>query len=197
VLLAAEASLRRLIEERLKQQRYGEVAKIAQLADGLAHLTKARPGEQRAEVTDQPAGSSRARPMRSTAATKGGAAQRSPRKFPRFERDGGRLIKVGWSKKRKGEYEHRAPREAVVAFTRHLASQVKPGQVFAIEELLPVPDVSTGGEVPGYQVYLTLAWLREAGAVERKGRDGYICRDGAVSEARLDALWEQLPVRPS
>ena len=55
---------------------------------------------------------------------------------------------------------------------------------------MPVPD-SAGGEIPSYQVYLTLAWLRHVGAVEKKGRSGYVLRSGLD----LDAIWDRIPVR--
>jgi hypothetical protein len=112
--------------------------------------------------------------------------------YPRFHRDGDRLVKTGWSKKNRESYEHRAPRGTVIAFVRHLVSRVGAGEVFGIEGLLPVPDVSNG-EVPAYQVYLTLAWLRTVGAIEKKGRDGYRLVSDGLAEKRLDEYWSQLP----
>jgi hypothetical protein len=45
-----------------------------------------------------------------------------------------------------------------------------------------------GEEVPSYQVYLVVAWMRELGALERVGNEGY-----RVSEANLSvsSLWEK------
>ena len=116
------------------------------------------------------------------------------RDYPRFERDGDKLVKLGWSKKQKSQYEHRAPHAAVLAFGRHVANHFGEGEVFAMESLLPVPDES-GEEVPGYQAYLTLAWLKHVGAVEKKGRDGYVLRDGSLADGGLDRLWDALEVR--
>jgi len=115
-------------------------------------------------------------------------------KYPRFERDGDKLVKVGWSKKKREQYEHRAPYEVVLACARHLASHALAGKVFAMENLLPVPDAS-GGEIPAYQAYLTLAWLRQAGAVEKKGRDGYVLRDESLAGDGFDKLWASLSAR--
>src|SRR6266567_3543667 len=113
VLSATEASLRQLIEQGLKEQRYSEIVEIAKLADGVARLLHtpqaafASPPEITANATSLPSPISRA-----------SSAKRIPTKrdYPRFERDGDRLVKIGWSKRRKGLYEHRASRQAVVAF---------------------------------------------------------------------------------
>lgn len=118
----------------------------------------------------------------------------NPSDYPRFEKDGRRLVKLGWSKKNKKAYEHRVPHETVVGFVHHLSSIVDQGQVFEVEKILPVRD-SSGDEIPAYQIYVTLAWLRESGAVEKKGRDGYVLRDGSLPDGGVDKYWESLPAR--
>jgi hypothetical protein len=202
VLAEAQNSLRELMEAGIRQHRYGEVAEIAGLAEGLSrllvgsngwvrdpavHMAPARMTARAPEARNQsePAQPSPARPK---------ATSKDKAEYPRFERDGDRLVKVGWSKKHKDEYEHRAARETVIAVVRHIASRVKSGQVFDVEGLLPILD-SAGGEVPAYQVYLTLSWLRSVGAVEKKGRDGQILRDGSIGSGGLDKLWQAVPVR--
>lgn len=115
--------------------------------------------------------------------------------YPRFERDGDRLVKIGWSKKNKEAYEHRAPREAVDAFVRHLASHVAPGKVFAMEDVMPVPDPGTGVDLPAYQAYLVLAWLRHVGAVEKKGKDGYVLRNGMLTGGKFEVFWSDITPR--
>ena len=116
-------------------------------------------------------------------------------KYPRFERDGGRLIKIGWSKKSREEYEHRASREVAQAFARALWNAMEPGKTFAMEEVLPVRD-SAGDELPDYQSYLSLAWLRSEGAIEKLGRDGYVLRIQDMDTETFDTLWSHLPERP-
>jgi len=199
VLAEAQTSLRELMEAAIRQHRYGEVAEIAGLAEGLSNLLVGGGGglaPQPAVPTNMaPVPKARAKAEKPTPTTvkprgKGKAT------YPRFERDGDKLVKVGWSKKHKDEYEHRASREAVITIARHIASRVKPGQVFEVEGLLPVPD-SAGGEIPAYQVYLTLGWLRDVGAVEKKGRDGQVLRDGSLASNGMDKLWEKVPVRAS
>ena len=115
------------------------------------------------------------------------------RKYPMFEREGDRLVKVGWSKKKRAEYEHRASKEVVACFVQHLATHVREAELFDMEGLLPIPD-SGGGEVPDYQAYLTLRWLQEVGAVEKKGRDGYVLSIPELA-TKLEQFWSAIPVR--
>lgn len=194
VLIEAEASLRQLMERGLEEQRYADLAEIARLADVLSKLLRGPstrvPGQSAGAPTGARPKTSKAKPKKSRR-----SALRSKR-YPRFRREGNRLVKVGWSKKQKAEYEHRAPREAVVALARHLTGQVAEGQVFTVDEVLPVSDDS-GGEVPAYQVYLVLAWLKHEGVVEKKGRDGYVLRDGSLMDGGLDRLWDGIPARGS
>lgn len=186
VLVEAEAALRRLMEEGIRQHRYGDVAAIAALTEGLTQLLN---GPSRQEGTQATA------PKHEVPARTPSKSKTKP-EYPRFERDGDKLVKIGWSKKHKDQYEHRAPREAVIGVARHLARQVKVGQVFEVESLFPVPD-SANREIPAYQVYLTLAWLRTEGAVDKKGRDGHVLRDPSIAAGGFDKLWERVPIRAS
>jgi hypothetical protein len=83
------------------------------------------------------------------------------------------------------------PRSAVDAFLGKLTSTVKPGRVFEVESLLPVTD-QAGDEVPAYQVYVTLAWLRNVGVIEKKGRDGYVVENSETTKRGADEHWKKL-----
>lgn len=192
VLSDAQSSLRQLMEEGIRHHRYSDVAEIAGLAEGLSRILVGG-GSRPSDFISSPA-SSAAPIVRTEPERKRPAKGKAKPEYPRFERDGDKLVKVGWSKKNKDQYEHRASRETVIGVARHIASRVKAGQVFEVENLLPVPD-SANGEVPAYQVYLTLAWLRSEGAVEKKGRDGHVLRDASIAVGGLDRLWEEVPVR--
>jgi hypothetical protein len=128
----------------------------------------------------------------------GSKAQRGrrqkPEDFPRFERDGDKLVKIGWSKRDERVYEHRAPRDIVFLVSTAISTRVKPKAVFTMEQILPVNDGS-GTEVPSYQAYLALAWLRSLGLVQRKGKEGYALANGALDNAKLQRLWSSVPDR--
>lgn len=191
VLLEAEAALRKLMEEGIRDHRYSEVAEVAALANALMAILIPANADQ--PYSTAPTSSATA-PALTRISEPSRARRQAKPAFPRFERDGDKLVKVGWSKKHKDEYEHRAPREAVASIARHLVSHVKVGHVFEVEDILPVLD-SASSEIPAYQVYLTMAWLREAGSVEKKGRDGHVLRDASIASTGFDKLWEAIPKR--
>lgn len=193
IVVSAESSLRSIAEKALLDRAYGDVAHLAWVADqlrGLSERTQPGNGITPAPTTDLPPSATssghqnRRRPK---------APTRRPRGYPRFERDGNKLVKIGWSKKHREEYEHRAPRDAVAAFARHLGGTVSEGHIFAVEDLMPVRVVDGDDEVPAYQVYLTLKWLQDVGAIEKKGRDGYALRNRNLSEGGLEEYWSALP----
>jgi hypothetical protein len=65
-----------------------------------------------------------------------------------------------------------------------------------MEEVLPeLNDMKE--PVPSYQGYLTLAWLRAEGVIERDGKDGYRVKSGTLSAERIEKLWESLSERSS
>lgn len=187
VLADAEKSLRELMQQELKAHRYSELAELAGLANSLAKLA----GDTGNGAAPKPAAKASPRPV-ARPATKNKAKPKNA--YPRFERDGEKLIKIGWSKKAREEYEHRAPRLAVLAFAEHIGRVTFKGKKFLVEDLLPVCD-AIGEEIPSYQVYLTLAWLRQIGVVEKNGRDGYVRIADPLDGSVFDTLWDELPLR--
>lgn len=107
-----------------------------------------------------------------------------------FYRDNGSLVKIGWSKSQRNEYEHRAPKVAAVTLVDAL-SQGKAGAPLTMESLLPLKD-EHGNDLPSYQAYLALAWLREADAVRRHGQEGYSLEPAYSDTSKLDELWGKL-----
>ena len=108
-----------------------------------------------------------------------------------FLKDDSRLIKVGWSRKKKAEYLHRVPKEVVLAFAEHLEKSVSAQSLFEIESLFPVSTESSG-DIPSYQIYVIVAWLREVGVIEKKGRDGYIIQEKSQLRGKFNELWDSL-----
>lgn len=93
--------------------------------------------------------------------------------YPRFERRGDSLLKVGWSKRERAEYEHKAPWTAVAVVAEKVQRKAADGRIFQISGLLPCESVDGEYNVPDYQVYLVIAWWRELGLLEQHGRQGY------------------------
>ena len=82
------------------------------------------------------------------------------------------LVKIGWSKREKAEYQHKAPRDVLDAVVKVLRTAGRDADTIAIPEFLPMQGAS-GDELPPYQVYVCLAWLRKLGLIKQHGREGY------------------------
>jgi hypothetical protein len=127
------------------------------------------------------------------------ATSRRPRKgeYPRFLRDahGGHLIKVGWSKKARAEYEHKAPRAVISAMVQIIAEAGRNRKRFVMEKLMPFHDPTSGVPLPDYQAYIVLAWLRSVGIVIQHGRQGYTLSNGSLNDEVIEKLWNSIPTR--
>jgi len=127
-----------------------------------------------------------------------GVVQNAPQKqhiseirgYPLFYKDRDILVKIGWSKSQGGEYEHRAPKAAVDSLAGELM-RVATGKPTSMEALLPLRD-SRGSELPSYQAYLALAWLRGGGAIQRHGQDGYSLTPEFSDSEAIAKLWSRL-----
>jgi hypothetical protein len=115
--------------------------------------------------------------------------------YPVFHRTGKTLVKVGWSKKARSEYEHKAPKSALDALVFALAEAGKRGRIFTMESLIPLVDSSTGSVIPDYQAYLGLAWLRAEALVEQHGRKGYTISTKVPLGAAVTEKWASLHAR--
>ena len=192
----AEGLVRRLIAEAAANNQYSDVISLAELAEGLQRLTAGAHVAVPASAQSAESKKYRKIPARKAKAVtvKHGSKSTAKTVFPIFEKDGDRLIKVGWSKRQRSAYEHRAPRPAVIACVQRIAGLASPGGVFAVDAMLPTADPSDGGEVPAYQVYLVVAWLRSLGLIKKKGRDGYVVSKG-LTERGIEDAWQKLKER--
>ncbi|WP_428938331.1 hypothetical protein [Fontivita pretiosa] len=191
-----EQGLRRVLAEAGGQGDYASVLRIAAWARAVAALAaEARsappPSANPAAALDDHGSSGHSASVLSAGA--GPRRKPAPGGYPRFFRRGDELVKVGWSKKHRQEYTHRAPRsavDAVVAAVRELGAK---GGLFSGDALLPLKDPSSGAGIPGYQAYVALAWLKHLGIVEQRGRrSGYtLVRDKQI-ESTITTAWPEL-----
>ncbi len=209
VLDSAESSLGDLVQSALRQKSYDD---IGRLVEALAHLEKVRqalnlPQSKRASIGQDMKVSKRASevaiekksgsPLPDTKlkieARRGRKQEneQSATNYPKFLKDESRLIKVGWSRKKKAEYMHRVPKEAIYIFAEHLEKNVGAQSLFEIENLFPILAAS-GEEIPGYQIYVIIAWLRTVGTIVKKGRDGYIIQKNTGLRGEINELWTNL-----
>ena len=93
--------------------------------------------------------------------------------YPRFVMENSDLVKIGWSKRERAEYRHRAPQAAVLQVASAIVKLAGPSGSFVAEGLFPVIATRDGTNVPDYQGYLALRWFRHLELVKQQGRVGY------------------------
>ena len=115
--------------------------------------------------------------------------------YPQFVREGDSLVKIGWSRTEKKEYEHRCPKKVLTLLFAAISQAGAGGRRFTMADVLPLTDASDGSEVPTYQVYLCVAWLRSVGIVTQYGRQGYSLAATDDLNGTAALYWRQLPTR--
>lgn len=194
VIRIAEREIRGQIAEAAAAGAYEVVDRLSGIARRLAAMAQEAADTSVALSMDAP--STVTRTEMSPTVKPVSRAVRKPagkKEYPRFERTRDTLIKIGWSKKGRDEYVHKAPKAGVDAVTRRVIDLCKDGRVFTTEALLPVKLNGGQDELPSYQAYVCLAWLRDIGAVEQHGRAGYSAHGDNMVET-VNRSWELLPL---
>ena len=178
--------MQRLVADAAGSGQYDETTRLTEIARALHGMAE----ELRSARTVTPP--SAPEKTGSVSRKRESSPRRTLRKndYPKFLRDGEYLVKVGWSKKYE-EYSQRARFDQVAPIIEFLAA-TDGRQPVSPETILAVRD-SEGEELPDYQAYLMLAWLRTEGLVERHGRDGYVVTDVDNLERRVSELRSALP----
>lgn len=173
VLAKCEADLRTLVASAADSGDYDAVLRITAWAKQIAVMSGDRPvsAPEKRSVAEGKA----TRPI-----------------YPRFVRRGDQLVKIGWSKREKSEYEHKAPRKAALVLAKAAAEAGKDGRIFQINALLPLSDPKDGTEIPDYQVYLVIAWWRSAGLLDQHGRQGYSIPNTSQLHQAVESAWTKL-----
>ena len=198
VLAQAEDQFIVRLQEAVGDRQYNDVAKLASVSGQLHELIEmieanARTSEPSASVK-VPASSGAATTRLKPRGSVDKARYENPRAYPKFARADDRLVKIAWSKKDGAEYEHRAPHFAVLAVVKSLR-ELGSGE-FSMEQLAGVRD-EYGNEVPSYQVYLVMAWLRAWGAARKMGRGGYVANLEDLTDAAVKEHWSALDGEPT
>lgn len=202
VLQDCEERLRELVSEAAACGKYDAVVRLTEWARIIAALASGTPlpGSEAAIHTVAGNGASAAEPNRSVTGSvrrdrgvrKGQRKKKSRRAaYPRFARLKNELVKIGWSKKAKKEYQHKATRQIVDILVERLHQVGATGELFTTEELFPLQDESHS-DIPAYQAYLCLAWLRNQNLVEQVGRQGYRLIERAGLKETVAHRWDEL-----
>jgi hypothetical protein len=182
----AERRIRDLAKRELDAGRYDDADWLLDLARRLGSLVGEIAGPEPAAAGPGPAPTAARRPAKAPPARH---ARRRAGAYPTYRRQGDSLVKVGWSKKSKQEYEHRAPREAIDGVLHALKARRR--GAFSIEDLGEI-EGEGGRPAPSYQVYLVIGWLRSIDAVIRRGRSNYELAGDNLDRAAIEAAWERM-----
>jgi hypothetical protein len=185
VLEAAERSLRGLMGGAATEGDYEAVLQIAGWAKAIGEiLARARPGDPPMEVAVPPAGDVTPESV---------AANDSANEYPKFFRNGDVLVKIGWSKTQKTEYEHKAPFSVVSDLATAISQASSRKKQFAMDAILPLKSSVDGQEIPSYQTYACLGWIREEGLIIQHGRQGYSLKPKTELTISIQDLFKRLP----
>ncbi len=211
IIRRAEGELRELLLRSAGESDYENVRLLADWAQQLRQMSQQIDSpnglpDAGGEPTTQPlaasiADSSRAgtrvngrsirvKVRRSRKQSKGKAAKGA---YPQFFREGDELVKLGWSKRQKAVYRHKAPKRVVLLVGQALQRTAKNGDHFVMDQILPIRDPESDAEVPSYQAYLSLAWLRKEKVIIQHGRQGYSLPSDTDLPHAVEERWKLLP----
>lgn len=193
ILRDAEASLRQLAAEAASAGDYAGIIKVAAWAKTISDLVKATPAADMAKPESQPPKTSLDKKAVQSRRMATRSAER--REYPRFFRSRDQLVRVAWSKREKKEYQHKASHGALLALVAALIEAGKDGRVFTTDQILPVRDPTDGSEIPNYQSYVCIAWLKQTGLIDQHGRQGYSVPRLAELRDAVEAIWRSLPTK--
>jgi len=190
-----EDALRKLAAESAEEGDYEMLERIgttARAVSELAHEWQSRNSVLTAVRNELPSGvlGARSEPARSAVTTR----LRVSRQYPKFIRRGDELVKIGWSKKEKREYQHRAGHAILDAISHALLDASKRRRLFTME-VLERQLGSGANAVPGYQTYVWLAWLRSVGLIKQHGRQGYSLTKPATFEKDVEQRLAAVPAQ--
>lgn len=116
--------------------------------------------------------------------------RRKQASYPKYNIRNGALIRIGWSKKRKTEYLHKAPRKIFDRTVEAMSTLAVTGRSPFMAEKIIEQASDSKGEVPSYQVYMIIGLLRDYGYINQVGREGYIIPSDILTQS-LD-IWGKL-----
>lgn len=182
ILSQAESDLRRIIAEAAGEGDYRGVDMARQVAVSIQEIrdTVTERTSEGSPVMSSDAPSDKPKRKRTVSAGKSSRAL-----YPRFAVNGDVLTKIGWSKRQKKEYTHRAPRTVFDRTVQAMVSLAN-GQAgpFTAEQIIDRVNKSEDEFVPSYQIYIVIALLRKNHCIRQQGRDGYVIPPDISTKAK-------------
>jgi hypothetical protein len=195
---------KRAIQEAAKANDFQTVARLAAIADTVDQLmAEASTATAAPANKNQSAGSDDLQDTHDTAAIRAKNERfgekkrpRDRRDYPVFFRQDNDLVKLGRSRSSPEEYEHRAPRSVVERVVKAVISAGGNKKRFGADVVFKQMGSESGDiDVPAYQVYVALAWLKWSGLIVQHGRQGYTVALPQKFTELAWSSWDQLGSR--
>lgn len=180
----AISALQQLASQSLMDNDFSTVTEISRLAEALQSLTNETPPNSSNPRTVEMLSKPKTEKQKSRGRTPTGT-------YPKFQKDGEKLVKIGWSKKSRTEYEHKAPKSAISTLISTIGALYSVEKYFKAQDVFPLKSTN-GEEIPDYQGYLALKWLHSVGLIKKKGRDQYSLISNKDYEKEILAAWNNL-----
>ena len=173
ILSGAEQHLRELIIEAAREGDYLGVDTARDLAVSVNQLiNRLSDGEtstKKSMIKNEIKGKKVSR-----AKKRAGLKKKTPSGYPKFTVRDDTLVRIGWSKKEKREYQHKVPKSLFDLTIKTMGDLAKSRNgPFMAEEIVEHINENNSESVPGYQVYVVIGFLREKGCIKQEGREGY------------------------
>ncbi len=196
-LKETEVELRNLIGEAASKGDYSTVEVLARWASSVVDMgagyglsVKPTLRHEKVSIASPPSESNDSKVSKSNP-----KVSKSPSKkriYPFFAKSGNTLVKVAWSKSSKSEYQHKSPLDVLNSLVAALIVSSENGSIVTMEKVLPIK-LQDGSEVPDYQSYVCLAWLRQTELVKQNGRMGYTVEAPSQLKEATENYWNALP----
>lgn len=189
---------RREITSAASEGRFDELSVLASLGKEIAALatrwSTASRGDQ-SDASEQVASTPAAGETTTTKSTKADSGVKKA-EYPHFVREKQDLVKVGWSPREKGPYEHRTPKAGVDAVAAAIAARGQSGYRFTMAEIVKTLSAAKAPlSIPSYQTYAVVSWLKWAGLILQHGRQGYTVVRPQTFTTSIETSWQTLPQR--
>jgi len=111
--------------------------------------------------------------------------------YPKFRVMNDTLLRIGWSKKQRREYVHKAPKVVFDKTTKAMAALAQNGAgPFMAEQIIEQISSIESETIPSYQVYVVIGLLRKTNCIKQVGREGYDITPELVEKA--ECKWSEL-----
>lgn len=187
ILTKTESDIQKVIIEAAQAGDYRSVDMARAAAVNIKNL--------RTQISN-PASKAKIRPAKSGTRIEKKASTKKRKKsdYPKFKVKNETLIRIGWSRKQRREYTHKAPRfvfeQTVKAMTALSQSGAGP---FLAENILEQANSNESEAIPSYQIYVVIGLLKQTNCIKQVGRDGYIIPQDLVK--KTEEKWVELSNR--